>query len=166
MLRPRTRIWLSFEVILNEIDRRRGHGHRCWQTADSLIRRTLQYVRCLFFVRIFLTDLSGVCPLSGLCPDSLSGVCLSGFCLSRFCPLSGFCPDFRKKDCPMSFCPDFVCLDSVRCPDFVRNFRKNAVRCLSVRPDKDETELSGFSVSLSADVCLVTWLIGVSYFRR
>ena len=54
----------------------------------------------------------------------------------------------------MSFCPDFVCLDSFRCPDFVRNFRKNAVRCPSVRPDKDETELSGFSVSLSADVCL------------
>ena len=54
----------------------------------------------------------------------LSGVCLSGFCLSRFCPVSGFCPDFQK----------------------------NSVRCLSVRPDKDKTELSGLSLSLSADV--------------
>ena len=104
------------------------------------------------FVWIFQTDLSGVCLLSGLCPDSLSGVCLSGFCLSRFCPVSGFCPDFSKKDFPVSICPDFVCLDSVRCQDFVRIFEKNAVRCLSVRADKDETALSGFSLSLSADV--------------
>ena len=35
------------------------------------------------------------------------------------------------------------------CPDY----RKKASCCLSVRPDKDETELSGLSVSLSADVC-------------
>ena len=55
----------------------------------------------------------------------LSGVCLTEFFLSRFYPLSGFCPDFRKK----------------------------SVRCLSVRPDKDKTELSGLSLSLSADVC-------------
>ena len=31
---------------------------------------------------------------------------------------------------------------------------KKAVRCLSVRPDKDETKVSGLSVSLSADGCL------------
>ena len=55
---------------------------------------------------------------------------------------------FVKKDCPMSFCPHFVC------PDSVRNFRKNAIRCLS---DKDKTDLSGLSVPLSADVwCAVT----------
>ena len=53
----------------------------------------------------------------------------------------------------MSVCPDSVCLDSVRCPDFVRIFKKNSVRCLSVRPDRDKTELSGLSLSLSADVC-------------
>ena len=63
---------------------------------------------------------------------------MSGVCLSRFWQ--------PVEDCPMSFCPHFVCLDSVR------NFRKNAVCCLSVRPDKDETELSGLPVSLSADV--------------
>ena len=34
-------------------------------------------------------------------------------------------------------------------------FYKKAVRCLSVRPDKDETELSGLSLSLSADVCFM-----------
>ena len=117
-------------------------------------RRTALSVSCpcLVFVRIFRKILSGVCLLSGFCPDFLSGVCLSGFCLSRFCPLSGFCPEFCKKSCPMSVCPDSVCLDSVRCPDFVRIFKKNSVRCLSVRPDKDKTELSGLSLSLSADV--------------
>ena len=94
---------------------------------------------CLFFVRIFRKILSGVCLLSGFCPDFLSGVCLSGFCLSgfclsRFCPLSGFCPEFCKKSCPMSVCPDSVCLDSVRCPDFVRIFKKTLSGvCLSGR---------------------------------
>ena len=37
------------------------------------------------------------------------------------------------------------------CPDFPEI--KKAVRCLSVRPDKDETELSGLSVSFFVDVC-------------
>ena len=115
-------------------------------------RRTALSVSCpcLVFVRIFRKILSGVCPLSGFCPDLLSGVCLSGFCLSRFCPLSGFCPEFCKKSCPMSVCPDSVCLDSVRCPDSVRIIEKSCP--LSVRPDKDGTELSGPSLSLSAGV--------------
>ena len=139
----------GYEVIQTEIDRGRGHRHRCGKPADSLNRRTLEYVRWLSLVRFSWQ----ICPVSGFCPDSLSGVCLSGYCLSRFCPLSGFCPEFRKKRCPVSVCPDSVYLDSVRCPYSVRNFRKNAVRCLSVRPDKDKTELSGLSVSLSADVC-------------
>ena len=95
--------------------------------------------------------------LSRFCPDFskkiLSDVFLSRFCLSRFCPVSGFCPDFQKKNFPVPVCPDSVCLDSVRCPDFVRISRKNTVRCLSVRPGKDKTELSGLSLSLSADVC-------------
>ena len=78
----------GYEVILNEIDRGYGHEHRCGQNADSLVRQILEYVRCLSFVRIFLTDLSG------------------------FCPLSGLCPNFCKKDCPMSFCPHFVCLEA------------------------------------------------------
>ena len=98
-------------------------------------RRTALSVSCpcLVFVRIFRKILSGVCPLSGFCPDFLSGVCLSGFCLSRFCPLSGFCPDFWKTSCPVSVCPGPICLDFVSCLDSVRIFRKNAVRCLSVR---------------------------------
>ena len=70
------------------------------------------------------------CLVSVCCPDFLSGVCLSGFCLSRFCQLSRFCP-------LSGFCPDY---------------RKKAARCLSVRPDKDETQLSGLSLYLSADV--------------
>ena len=88
---------------------------------------------CLVFVRIFRKILSGVCLLSGFCPDCLSGVCLFGFCMSRFCPLSGFCPDFKEKGCLVSVCPDFFYLDSVRCRDFVWIFRKKAVQCLSVR---------------------------------
>ena len=139
----------GYEVIQTEIDRGRGHRHRCGKPADSLNRRTLEYVRWLSLVRFSWQ----ICPVSGFCPDSLSGVCLSGYCLSRFCPLSGFCPEFRKKRCPVSVCPDSVCLNSVRRPDSVRNFAKNPFRCLSVRPDKDETELSGLSLSLSADVC-------------
>ena len=78
----------GYEAIFNEIDRGYGHEHRCGQNADILVRQTLDYVRCLSFVRIFLTDLSGVCPLSE------------------------FCPNFCKKDCLMSFCPHFVCLEA------------------------------------------------------
>ena len=54
------------------------------------------------------------CPMSVCCPYFLSGACLFGFCLTRFYQLSGFCQDFAKK----------------------------AVRCLSVRSDKDETEVN------------------------
>ena len=76
--------------------------------------------------------------------------------LSVSCPCLVFARIFRKilsGVCPVSgFCPDSVCLDSVRCQDSVRIFRKKAFRCLSVRPDKDKTELSGLSLSLSADV--------------
>ena len=70
--------------IQTEIDRGRGHRHRCEQTADSLIRRTLEYVRWLSFVRFLLTNESGL-------SDSTDSV--------------WFCPDFRKKDCPLSVCP-------------------------------------------------------------
>ena len=51
----------------------------------------------------FLSGFSGKsCPVSVCCPDFLSSVCLSGFCLpgfylSRFSPPTRFCPDFRKK---------------------------------------------------------------------
>ena len=34
-------------------------------------------------------------------------------------------------------------------------FEKITVRCLSVRPDKDEKELSELSLSLSAVICLI-----------
>ena len=37
------------------------------------------------------------CPVSVCCPNFLSGVYLSGFCMSPFCPLSGFCPNLEKK---------------------------------------------------------------------
>ena len=43
----------------------------------------------------------------------------------------------------------FVRILSISILDSVRNFRKNAARCLS---DKDETKLFGLSVFLSADV--------------
>ena len=46
------------------------------------------------------------------------------WCLSVWIFLSRFCPDFRKT----------------------------AVSCPSVRPDKDKTQVSGLSVSLSVDV--------------
>ena len=75
------------------------------------------------------------------------------------CPaLVSFSSGFSGKSCPVSICPDSVSLDFVSCLDSVRIFGKNAVRrCLSVRPDKDETELSRFLVSLSTDVWHVAW---------
>ena len=74
----------------------------------------------------------------------------------RALSLSRFRPENRVCVCLMSgFCPVSVC------PDSVRNFRKNAVRFLSVWPEKDETELSGLSVSLFADVCYRICLIVV-----
>ena len=80
---------------------------------------------------VFQKIVSGVCLLSRLCLDFLSGSCLS-----RFCQLSGFSPDFEKK-----------WLSAVH----LSGFQKKAVRCLSVRSDKDETELSGISLSLFAE---------------
>ena len=62
--------------------------------------------------------------------------------VSGVCLLSGFCPDFLS-----GFSVRIFCLDSVSCPNSVRTFIKIAVRCLPVRifrPEKDETELSGF----------------------
>ena len=48
------------------------------------------------------------------------------------------------------FCPDFCLSDRI-----LSEIKKTlSVVCLSVCPAKDETELFGFSVSLSADVCL------------
>ena len=44
-------------------------------------------------------------PLPVWCPDFLSNVCPSGFCLCRFYPVSGFCPEFREKSCPDFYCP-------------------------------------------------------------
>ena len=89
-------------------------------------RRTALSVSCpcLVFVRIFQEILSGVCLLSEFCPDFLSGVCLSGFCLSRICLLFGFCPEFKEKGCLVSLCLDFSYLYSVRWRDFVWIFRK------------------------------------------
>ena len=79
------------------------------------------------------------------------------------CPvLVSFLSDLSGKSCPVSvwcldsvwiFCSDSICLDSARFPDSVRNCMKNANQCLSVRPDKDDTEPSGVALSLSADVC-------------
>ena len=64
---------------------------------------------------------------------------------------------------------------SVSCPGlvFVRNFRKivsgfypdfrkKNARCLSVWPEKDETELSGFSLSLPADVWRIVYDLNIS----
>ena len=57
-------------------------------------------VRCPDSVQIFRKVLSGVCPVSGLCQNSLSG-----FCLSRFCPVSGFRLYFSETVCSVSVCP-------------------------------------------------------------
>ena len=65
------------------------------------------------------------------------------------CPvLLSFLSGFSGKSCPVS----------VYCPDSVRIIEKKAARCLSVRPNKDEIELPGLSLSLSADICLIEQL--------
>ena len=83
------------------IDHGRGHGHRCGETADSLIRRTRDYIRCLSVVWIFQKNLTGVCPMSGFCPKFLKKalfvVCLSGLTRKR-----QRCPDFRCPWLPTS----------------------------------------------------------------
>ena len=60
---------------------------------------------CPVFVRIFRKVLSGVCPVSGLCPDFLSAVRI----LSRFFrkSLSGVCLSDRTRT--RQRCPDFYC---------------------------------------------------------
>ena len=45
-------------------------------------------------------------------------------------------------------------------------FEKNAVRCLSVREDKDEAELSGISAIMSADDFFEPNYVRVHYSRR
>ena len=74
-------------------------------------------------------------------------------CLSAVRILS----EILLKWCPMSVCPDFSVsiLSAVR---ILSGFKKKAVRCLSVRPDKDKKELSGLSLSLSVDVWLKHWI--------
>ena len=65
--------------------------------------------------------------------------------LSRLCPVSVCCLESVRIICPISFCLEEFCPPS--------GFKKNkAVRWLSVRSDKDETELSGVSLSSSANV--------------
>ena len=80
----------------------------------------------------------------------ISGSFDRGWGRRRSTALSVSCPCLV----PVSVCPDFSGFDSVCCPEsgFRPDFRKKNVLCLSVRPDKDETEISGLSVSLSADV--------------
>ena len=68
--------------------------------------------------------------------------------MDRFCPLSGLFPNFCKNALRCDIGCDigdvclsgFFCLDPVWCLDYAQIF------------DKDETELSGLSLSLSADV--------------
>ena len=62
----------------------------------------------------------------------------------RVLSLSDFCLDFPEN--PVR------CLSAFR---ILSGFLKKAVRCRSVRPDKNETEVSGLSVSLTVDVCLL-----------
>ena len=73
---------------------------------------------CLVFVRIFRKILSGVCLLSGFCPDFRQvSVCLEFFRssvqivlkdLSGVYLLSGFCPDSVSGVCMSGFCPDLI----------------------------------------------------------
>ena len=87
-------------------------------------RRTALFVTC---PRLILSRFSGKsCLGSVCCPDSVCPDFSSIFvqiCLSQFCSQSGLCLDFEKNVCG-----------------------------LSVRPEKDETELFGLSLSLSADI--------------
>ena len=89
------------------------------------------------------------------CPCPVFVSFLSGF-PGKSCPVSVCCLDFVRILCPVSVCPDFFSLDSVRWPDSVRILEK-ALRCLSVRSEKDETELYGLSLTLSADVWTQCW---------
>ena len=122
----------------------------------------------------FLSGFSGKsCPVSVCCPDSvwldsvscqdsvrtfrkmLSGIFLVSI-LSAVEILSGFFGKRLSAARLSGFSSKIVCPGSVRRTvsglDSVRILAKKALRCLSVRPDKDETELSGLSLSLSADV--------------
>ena len=65
--------------------------------SKTSVDSTVRVLSLSRFCPDFLKIVPGVCLQSGFCPDFLSGVCLSGFSLSRFCPLSGFCSDFYKK---------------------------------------------------------------------
>ena len=66
------------------------------------------------------------------CPCPVLVSFLSGFRFQKIvfgvCLLSGFCPEFRKK----------------------------AAHCLPVRSHKEESELSGLSLSLSTEVCQIS----------
>ena len=117
-----------------------------------------------------------VLSLSGFCPDFPENRvrCLSAvwmFCQVTWLRylsvsiLSGFCPELCKKCCPSSVCPDFSCLDSVRCSDSVRILEKKTVCCLSVRPEKNETELSGPLLSMPADVWVLLCLCPSKFHR-
>ena len=64
----------------------RGHGYRCGETAESLIRRTREYIRCLSVVRIFQKNLSDVCPMSGFCPKFLKKALSFVGCSDFRCP--------------------------------------------------------------------------------
>ena len=96
------------------------HSNYPESTIWTRVKRTALSRSCPspVFVRIFRKVLSGVCPVSGFCQNLLSGVSLSGFCLSRFCPVSGFCHDFSEKVCPVSVCPAGRTRTRQRCPDF------------------------------------------------
>ena len=71
----------------------------------------------------------------------------------KFFGMSGRKADVGEHHCPCPVLVSFLSgISGKSCPDSVRILEKKAVRCLSVRSGKGETELAGFSLSLSADV--------------
>ena len=92
--------------------------------------------------------------------DSRSSISSSDFSSYGVLPFTILAADVGGKRCPCTVLVSFLsgfsgksCPVSVRCPDSVWIIEK-AARCLSVRPDQDQTELSGFSPSLSAESVL------------
>ena len=122
--------WSFWVTPVTSFQQYKLSGIRGWKSwlAWTSRRRTAQSVSCpcLVFVQIFRKIVFGVCLLSGLCPDLMSGVCVS-----RFCPVSSFCPESCEKCCPMSVYPNFFCLVSIRCPDSFRILEKKPSHCLA-----------------------------------
>ena len=71
---------------------------------------------------------------------------------------------FYRQICPVSV--RYLSASILSAVRVLSGFLKKTLRCMSVRPDKDKTELSGLSLSLSADVCYVPEFKIIKWFLR